>query len=271
MMNKEGFGRRINSGMLRLTLLPIWVQLWMRGGSWSMLGSFVPIVLQLHRFMVAVSRVSVIHHGRGGSAPDPRVWDQGSRIKQRRLDIRVNVDLAMLPSLPGFLTGPGFRFMVGAFLVRTLLPGLFVSVCCVRSLFSEVLEDLGHFGVSYLEVLILFEQWAGHCLLSEKVTRPHERAHRPITISCVPVSGGIVMRQGCRFISSLVRALGELPGGTGRFLPCQVGSRTSRLRHLEWEQCSHGLTSRPLETCHHQCLSTVCGVFGYPSGAAAEL
>ena len=116
----------------------------------------------------------------------------------------------MLPSYPGFLNGPGFRFTVGAFLVRTLLPGLFVSVCCVRSLFSEVLEDLVHFGVSYLEVLILFEQWAGHRLLSEKVTRPHERAHRPITISCVPVSGGIVIRQGCRFISSLVRALGEL-------------------------------------------------------------
>ena len=34
-----------------------------------------PIVLQLHRFMVAVSRVSVNHDGPGGSAPDPLVWD----------------------------------------------------------------------------------------------------------------------------------------------------------------------------------------------------
>ena len=102
-----------------------------------------PTVLQHHRFMVAVSRVWVILNGRGGSAPDHPVWDQGSRIKQRRVDIRVNVDLAMLPSPPGFLTGPGFRFMVGAFLVRTLLPGLFVSVCCVRSLFSGVLRTWG--------------------------------------------------------------------------------------------------------------------------------
>ena len=47
---------------------------------------------------------------------------------------------------------------------------------------------LGHFGVSYLEVLILFEPWAAHRLLSEKVTRPHVRAHRPIFISSVPVS-----------------------------------------------------------------------------------
>ena len=26
-----------------------------------------------------------------------------------------------------------------------------------------------HFGVSFLEILILFEQWAGHRLLSEKL------------------------------------------------------------------------------------------------------
>ena len=36
--------------------------------------------------------------------------------------------------------------------------------------------DMGHFGISYLEVLILFEQWAGHWLLNEKVTWPHVRA-----------------------------------------------------------------------------------------------
>ena len=45
----------------------------------------------------------------------------------------------------------------------------------------------------------------------------------------------------------------------------------SRLRHLGWDQCSHGLTSGPLESCHHQCLKAVCGVLGCPSGAAVEL
>ena len=62
------------------------------------------IVLQLHRFIVAVSRVSVHHDGRGRSAPDPLVWDQ------RGVDVRV--------------MGPGFRFRVGAFPVLMLLPGL---------------------------------------------------------------------------------------------------------------------------------------------------
>ena len=68
------------------------------------------------------------------------------------------------------------------------------------------------------------EQWAGHRLLSEKVTRPHVRAHRPILIPSVPVSQGIEIRHDCQFLSSLVRALAMLPGGIGRFLPCQVGS-----------------------------------------------
>ena len=38
-----------------------------------------PIILQLHRFMIAVARVAVNHDGRGSTAPDPLVWDQGGR------------------------------------------------------------------------------------------------------------------------------------------------------------------------------------------------
>ena len=108
--------------------------------------------------------------------------------------------------------------------------------------------DLGHFGLSFLELLILFEQWVGRRLLSEKVTRPHVRAHRP----SVPVTEGIEIRHGCQFLSSLLRALSKLSGGLGRFLPCDLGSHMSRLRHLGWNQCSHGFSSRPLESCHHQ-------------------
>ena len=87
----------------------------------------------------------------------------------------------------------------------------------------------------------------------------------------MPVSEGLEIRHGCQFISSLVRALSKLPGGLGRFLPCDLGSHMSRSRHLGWNQCSHGLTSRPLETCHHQCLKFFCGGLGYPKGSALEL
>ena len=85
------------------------------------------------------------------------------------------------------------------------------------------------------------------------------------------MSEGIEIRHGCQFLSSLVRALAKLLGGLGRFVPCHLGSHMSRLRHLGWNQCSHGLTSRPLESCHHQCLKAVCDVLEYPKGSASEL
>ena len=62
-----------------------------------------PLMTDLHRFMIAIARVSVNHDGKGGTAPDPLVWDQGSRPKVRKLNIRVTVDLASLPGPPGFL------------------------------------------------------------------------------------------------------------------------------------------------------------------------
>ena len=43
-----------------------------------------PIMADLHRFMIAVARVSVNHDGKGGAAPGPLVWDQGSRPKVRK-------------------------------------------------------------------------------------------------------------------------------------------------------------------------------------------
>ena len=237
-----------------------------------------PIMTDLHRFMIAVARVSVNHDGKGGSAPDPLVWDQGSKPKARKLAIRVNVDLASLPGPPGFLGGPWIQVDGGCVSGADIAAWPYSVGILVR--FTSFLntfhwpsgsDDMGHFGVSFLELLILFEQWAGHRLLSEKVTGPHVRANRPFLVPSVPVSEGIEIRHGCQFLSSLVRALAKLPGGLGRFLPCRIGSHLSRLRHLGWNQCSHGLSSRPLESWHHQCLKAVCGVLGYPKGSALEL
>ena len=79
-----------------------------------------------------------------------------------------------------------------------LRPGLTVLVFCLDLLlFFSTLhwptgsDDFGHFGVSFLELLILFEKWAGHRLLSEKITGPHVRAHRPVLIPSVLVSEGL--------------------------------------------------------------------------------
>ena len=192
-----------------------------------------------------------------------------SRPKVRKLAIRVNVDLASLPGPHGFLGGPWTQVDAGrisgadiaAWPYSVGIEGKFVSFLGTLH-WPTGSDDVGHFGASFLELLILFEQWAGHRLLSEKVTRSHVWADRPILMPSVPVSEGIEIRHGCQFISSLVRALTKLPGGLGGFLPCGLGSHMSRLRHLGWNQCSHGLTSRPLESCHYQCLKAVCGGFG---------
>ena len=81
-----------------------WKGLWMSGVLCSMQGiPGIPLFLQLHRFMVAVSRVVVNHDWRGGSAPDPLVWDRGGKKKQRKVDVRVNIDLATLLGPPWLL------------------------------------------------------------------------------------------------------------------------------------------------------------------------
>ena len=63
-----------------------------------------PIMVLLHKFLVAVSRVTVHHDGRGGNALDPMVWDCGGVVKRCRIDVRVNVDLASQSSW-SFLLG----------------------------------------------------------------------------------------------------------------------------------------------------------------------
>ena len=89
-----------------------------------------------------------------------------------------------------------------ALLVLMLLPGRIVLLFCKFTAFLGTLHwpvdavDMGHFGVCFLEILVLFEQWAGHRLLSEKVTRPHVRASRPILVPSVLVSEGIEIRHG---------------------------------------------------------------------------
>ena len=40
---------------------------------------------------------------------------------------------------------------------------------------------------------------------------------------------------------------------------------------MGWEQCGHGLSSRPRESCDLHILTPLLDFFGYPDGAATEL
>ena len=110
--------------------------------------------------------------------------------------------------------------------------------------------DLWVGGISYVELLVLFELWAGERLSLEKAHPRYLRPGRPISVPAVPFGPGTDIWRSCRFIGAMMRSLFLLPGGEGlgRFMHCSVGANRCRLRHTGWEKCGHGLTSRPRES-----------------------
>ena len=92
------------------------------------------------------------------------VWDQGSMPMVHKLAIRVNVDLASLPGPPGFLNNHWVQVDAGhitsadisawPYSVGILVSG---SLSFLGTLhWPSVSVDLGHFGISFLEVAYSF-------------------------------------------------------------------------------------------------------------------
>ena len=77
--------------------------------------------------------------------------------------------------------------------------------------------------------------------------------------------------RSCRFIGALMRSLCLLPGGLRRFVPCSIGANHSRLRHIGWEKCGHGLTSRPRQSSSELFLDELLGLFRYPPRSGRAL
>ena len=125
--------------------------------------------------------------------------------------------------------------------------------------------DFGGGGVSYVELLIMYELW--------QVSGLYWRS----LFLGVGVGGA---KFQCRLflwvqelifgvrVASLVICL-ELWAhclvGMKGFFPCQVGGDHCRLRHICWVKSEHGLTSRPKETSSAPCLDELLTLFRYPS------
>ena len=117
--------------------------------------------------------------------------------------------------------------------------------------------DLGVGGISFVELFILYELWAGERFSLEKAHPRYLRPGRPISVSAVPFGSGIDIWRSCRFIGALMRSLClQLCG----------------LRHIGWETCGHGLTSGPRESSSELFLDKLLGLFRYlPSSGRASL
>ena len=232
-------------------------------------GRWYPFILDLHRFFIAIARAVVNHDDLGGSAPDPLVWSAGALRKRRRLVHKVR-DRAFLPGPPGIWSSDWFQVPVAVVCAEDVAlwpytPGLLVKwVSFLNSLHWSVGDlDLGVGGVSYVELLILYELWAGERLSLEKAHPRYLRPGRPISVSAVPFGPGIDIWRSCRFIGALMRSLCLLPDGLRRFVPCSIGANHCRLRHIGWEKCGHGLTSRPRESASELFLDELLSLFRY--------
>ena len=67
--------------------------------------------------------------------------------------------------------------------------------------------DLWVGGVSYVELVILHELWAGERLTLEKAHPRYLRPGRPISVSAFPFGPGIDIWRSCRFVGSMMRSL----------------------------------------------------------------
>ena len=197
-----------------------------------------PLVLVLHRFFIAISRAVLNHEDGAGTALDPLVRNR-----------------AFLPGPAELWVGPWVSVAATPISCRDieLWPfsvGMLVKwVSFLSSLHWPAGEcDLGVGGVSYVELLILYELWAGERLQLEKAVPRYRRPGRSISVSAVPFGPGTDIWRSCRFLGALFRGLRDLPFGLRRFVPCDIGANHCRLRHIGWERCGHGLTSRPRES-----------------------
>ena len=144
------------------------------------------VLLDLHRFFIAISWAVVDLDGIDGTAPGPMVWSAGALPKRRRIVHAVR-DLALLPGPPALWLGDwvaGPAVAIGADDVAQWLytPGLLIKwVSFLGSLQRpEGMIDLGVGGISYVEMLILYELWAGERLVLEKAHPWYLRPQRPI-------------------------------------------------------------------------------------------
>ena len=132
-------------------------------------------------FFVAVARAVANHDDGSGTAPDPLVWSAGS-LPKRPSVLHAVRDFAFLPGPVGIWDGGWVSFGVSGITAEDVIVWPYsVSLLVKVSAFSGTLHwptgavDFGVGGVSFVEMLILYELWAGERLCLESATLRHPR------------------------------------------------------------------------------------------------
>ena len=205
--------------------------------------------LLLHRFFIAISWAVVHHDGGVGTSINPLVWCAGGAPKRRRVAVRNRAFFYLGRLIIGLVFGSTVAVTPRSCHDIEVWP-CFVGMLVKWVAFLHSLHwpadgcNLGVGGVSCVELLILFEVWAGERLELEKAVPRNRRPGRSISVSAVPFGPGTDIWRSCRFIGALMRSLCLLLGGLRRFVPCSIGANHCRLRHIGSERCGHGLTCK---------------------------
>ena len=73
---------------------------------------------------------------------------------------------------------------------------------------ASSVSDFGVGGVSFVDLLIVYERWAGERLVLEMSVPELRRIDRPISVSAVPAGPSIDIWRSCKFLGAMIRALG---------------------------------------------------------------
>ena len=143
-----------------------------------------------------------------GTALDPFVWSAGALPERFRLAHAVR-DRPVL--LAGIWDGEWIAIAAAPVTTDDVGIGPYsvgILVKWVAFLGSPAAgTDLAVGGVSFVEVLILYELWAGERLVLEKAIPWYRRPGRPLSASAVPFGPGTDIWRSCRFIGAFFRVL----------------------------------------------------------------
>ena len=172
----------------------------------SACSSWYPVVLDLHRFFIAIARAAVNSDGCAGVALHPTVWSSGGPAKKRK--VRVSAwEFAWVPGPTGLwrhgsVGWPCIEIGEDDVGFWPYSVGLLVKFCSFLSSlhWPSTVDDLGVGGVSFVELLMLHERWAGERLVLEMSVPKSRRLRRPISVSAVPDGPSIDIWRSCRFL-----------------------------------------------------------------------